>query len=94
MVYKETARNDPIEEAKREPMPMESLTDIVKETGKIAYDVRYMSGRLYEHLFGSIPDDCENGAEARCLQEEMMRTRSALLDAVQWLAQISAKVGL
>lgn len=94
MVYKETARIDPIEGAKREPLPMESITDTAQNALYLAADIRHMSRNLYRHLFGDASESCEKEPEPTCLQESVAKTRSILAETAELLANISARVGV
>lgn len=76
------------------PEPMESLTDMMKNTGDIASDVLRLTRRLNEHLFGIDNSCCEKEAEPKCFRDELVRTRCELLATAEELSKICVMLGM
>ena len=76
------------------PEPIESLTDMIKNTNHIANDVLRTVYRINSHLFGIGSPCCEKKEEPKCFRDEVARTRSNLIEAMDELAKISEQLGV
>ena len=81
-------------EAKVVPLPMQTMTDLVRETGNIAMDILVMARRVNGHLFGKNTANCESKeAEPRCFRDEMEKTKETLLNTAAELSKILESLG-
>lgn len=74
--------------------PVESLTDMMKQTNIIAADVLAMARRINGHLFGNENQGCEKEAAPSCFREELARARQELLETAEELNKMSYLLGL
>ena len=81
-------------EAACAPAPVESLTDMVKETHCIATDVLAMTRRVNGHLFGIGNPCCEKEAESKCFRDELAAIRCELLATAEELSKICVMLGV
>ena len=76
------------------PEPSESLTDLMKNTNAIAYDVLNMSRRISLHLFGVGHPCCEKEADPKCFHDELVATRCELVATAEELKKICCMLGV
>ena len=74
--------------------PLESLSDMMKNTSSVAYDVLAMVRRINGHLFGIGNPCCEKEADPKCFRDELVKTRCELLATAEELSKICAMLGV
>ena len=79
-----------------EAVPMQTMTDLSRDTGSIAFDVLLMARKIRNHLFGM--KTATNGeakeAEPRCFRDEMERTKEVMVATANELGQIMSQRGV
>jgi hypothetical protein len=73
---------------------MENMTEIVKDTGRIAADVLGMIRKINAHLFGVGSLCCEKEDDPKCFRDDLMKTKRDLLVAAEELAEICVMLGM
>ena len=96
MMYEEKLKRG---ECANIPLPEQerNLSDVLRETGKIAFDVKREVSKIREHLFGAVPMHCTGEAKPAtqpCFREELAETRHDLLMALEALSEIRARLGV
>ena len=76
------------------PAPIESLTNMVKETNCMAADVLAMTRRINGHLFGIGNPCCEKEADPKCFRDELAAIRCELLATAEELSKICTLIGV
>lgn len=76
------------------PDTIESLTNLMKETSRIASDVLVLSRRINGHLFGISNPCCEKEADPECFRDEVVKTKTELLATAEELSRICEMLGV
>lgn len=85
---------DPRDEMKCAPVPMASMTDLMKEVSAMTADALSMSRRINGHLFGIGNPLCEKEADTKCFRDELEKTRSGLMATIEELSKICSMLGV
>lgn len=92
MMYEKTCAPVPVGECI--PVPVENLTDLMKETNRIAFDVLGMSRRINGHLFGIGNPGEEKKPEPKCFRDELTNANKTLLETAEELSRICCMLGV
>ena len=77
-----------------DPMPVASMTDLMKETSIMAADALKLSRRINAHLFGVGNPLCENEADPKCFRDELDKTHCELMATIEELHKICSMLGV
>lgn len=80
--------------AEKIAVPMESMTDLMKEVSAMTADAMSLSRRINNHLFGIGNPLCEKEADPKCFRDELEKTRSGLVATIEDLSKICTMLGV
>ena len=76
------------------PVPMASMTDLMREVSAMTADALSMSRRINGHLFGIGNPLCEKEENPKCFRDELEKTRCELMATIEELHKICSMLGV